>query len=816
MLTQNLVLSVCAALISALPASPKQLSGIYPSLAMFNTQGECGTGAVVPWADSLWIITYAPHSPNGSDDMLYQVTEDLVQTIRAESIGGTPANRMIHPESGRLFIGPYAIDQSGDVRTIPYSEMSGRHTGNARHLFDPENKIYYATMEEGIYEVDVKTLKPTELFADDQKQIGRSSTPVAETDRRLAKLPGYHGKGLYSGQGYLIYANNGEPTAAAKKTPEIPSGVLAEWDGKAEQWNVVRRNQFTEVTGPGGILGNPNPATDPIWAVGWDHRSLLLGVRTPTASQTPWTFYRLPKGSHSYDGAHGWNTEWPRIREIGENALLMTMHGTFWKFPKGFTPQNSSGISPRSNYLKVIGDFCRWNDRIVLGCDDTAKNEFLNTRKAKGHIAAPQSQSNLWFIEPDQLDQLGPVVGRGMVWSQEPVPAGACSDPYLFQGYDHRILHLSHQGETDAEISIEIDPNGDGQWRNLRKVKIPARGYAPLIFSEQEQGIWVRLRSTDALEAATAAFSYRNRDTRSPEADLMFAGIAKNERTLTGGVVRARGGGKKTLSLAAIDHQGEDIGYYELNAALELTPVEDASAWSFTKEKASIAKGIIQLDEASVLYIDDEGKRWRLPKGDAALDAPPLGDYRAAREVATERDLFNAHGTFYELPARNAGGFIKVRPIATHNRYIHDYCSYRGLFIVSGISTAAPDDNPHIIKSSDGKAAIWAGAVDDLWKLGKPRGNGGPWMKTKVKAQQASEPYLMTAYDKKSLALEATKPANITVQIDISGSGQWVDYKTFSIQASPIHYDFPDPFSAYWIRFVSDKDSTVTAQLDYR
>ena len=72
-----------------------------------------------------------------------------------------------------------------------------------------------------------------------------------------------------------------------------------------------------------------------------------------------WTFYRLPKGSHSYDGAHGWNTEWPRIRDIGEDHYLMTMHGTFWKFPKTFTPDNSSGISPRSNYLKVIGDFCR-------------------------------------------------------------------------------------------------------------------------------------------------------------------------------------------------------------------------------------------------------------------------------------------------------------------------------------------------------------------------------------------------------------------------------------------------------------------------
>lgn len=49
---------------------------------------------------------------------------------------------------------------------IPYAEMPGRHTGNARHLTDPANKIYYGTMEEGFYEVDVNTLEAKELYQD--------------------------------------------------------------------------------------------------------------------------------------------------------------------------------------------------------------------------------------------------------------------------------------------------------------------------------------------------------------------------------------------------------------------------------------------------------------------------------------------------------------------------------------------------------------------------------------------------------------------------------------------------------------------------
>ena len=77
--------------ISILQAEPLQVSGIYPSLAMFNNEGECGTGAVVPWADRLWVITYAPHKPKGSSDKLYEITPDLEQIVRPESIGGTPA-----------------------------------------------------------------------------------------------------------------------------------------------------------------------------------------------------------------------------------------------------------------------------------------------------------------------------------------------------------------------------------------------------------------------------------------------------------------------------------------------------------------------------------------------------------------------------------------------------------------------------------------------------------------------------------------------------------------------------------------------------
>ncbi|MBN2376700.1 MAG: hypothetical protein JXD22_09875 [Sedimentisphaerales bacterium] len=788
-------------------------SGIYPHLASFNKQNECGTGAVVPWAERLWVITYAPHKPYGSDDKLYEIDADLNMTARSESVGGTPANRMIHRESQQLFIGPYVIDKERNVRVIKPEVMPGRLTGNARHLTDPTGKIYFATMEEGFYEVDVRTLAVKNLYIDGNVAVDENV--AANKSGNL--LPGYHGKGLYSGQGRLIYANNGEHSDLARRKPDVPSGCLAEWDGK--DWKVVRRNQFTEVTGPGGIYGNQNPQTDPIWSIGWDHRSLIFMLR----EEGGWHSFRLPKASHCYDGAHGWYTEWPRIRDIGEEDLLMTMHGMFWRFPKAFSLKNTAGIVPRSSYLMVIGDFCSWQGRVVLGCDVSAKSEFLNKRKAKGDIAGPgQSQSNLRFIQPGQLDDFGAPVGKGGVWMAEPVRGGEYSDPFLFGGFHRRGVHLAHNNKQPVQFTFEVDAKGDGNWTVMRTVTVGAGGYEWVKFSSEERGQWVRIRLDKDCEEATAYFDYSNKDTRPRESNDIFRGLVTPAcRKATGGLVRARGAGLKTLHFAAVhssDGKCEDVGYYEIDADMKLQRVEKPTTLAWLKKHVAVPKNIITVDDASALYIDDEGRRYRLPKGNACFDQTgPLGLERIDREVCTERDLFNCHGTFYELPAENAGGFALVRPIATHNRRISDYCSWRGMLIITGVADDAPGDNEHIIRSEDGKCAVWAGAVDDLWELGKCSGRGGPWYESEVRANDPSDPYLMNGYDEKKMVLthKADSEVEFTIEVNFDNHG-WYKYDSFKVPASEtLSYVFPDGFSAHWIRGKVNKDCKATMELIY-
>lgn len=801
---------------------PIQVSGIYPHLAYYNNEGECGTGAVVPWAGRLWVITYGPHKPLGSSDKLYEITTSLEQIVREESIGGTPANRMIHKESNQLFIGPYAIDENRNVNVISYTDMQGRHTGNARHLSDPAGKIYYGTMEEGFYEVDVNTMKPTVLYNDGNNTKGNKVEHEAtDVNPENATLPGAHGKGLYSGQGVMVYSNNGEATAEALKQFDVEAGVLAEWNGK--DWKVARRNQFVEVTGPGGIYGNENPESDPIWVTGWDHKSVLLGVRNP---ETGWDFFRLPKASHSYDGAHGWNTEWPRIRDIGTKEdpdYLMTMHGMFWRFPGTFTAENSAGIRPRSAYLKVIGDYTRWNDKLVFGCDDSAQKEFLNKRKQKGNIEGPgQSNSNLWFTSFEKPDQLGPNTASGSVWLNEEVSANKPSEPFLFAGWAKRCAWVQNDGTVAVDFAFEVDKAGNQDWEELKTVSVGAGETKQIEFAKEDVGEWIRVIVKNNT-TATVNFNYTGIDKRQTSPANMFKGLVNVDGSKAmGGLMYGLGDDRRALGISAMNFENglvTETGYYELDAALNLVPKDDHETNSFIKKKFAIPENVIEIEESSVLIIDDKNRKWRLPLGNDSFEKlTNQAQLRICREVATERDLLNCSGTFYELPAENADGFAKIRPVSSHNFRIHDYASYRGMLVMTGLKPDAKEGE-HIVRSADGKAAVWVGAIDDLWEMGKPTGHGGPWKNSVVKAGVPSDAYLIGFYDKKTLEIthESNELVTFIIEVEPIGHGPWMLYKEVSVKpGETFKYKFSENFQARWIRFVTDKNCTATTFLEYK
>jgi hypothetical protein len=346
-------------------------------------------------------------------------------------------------------------------------------------------------------------------------------------------------------------------------------------------------------------------------------------------------------------------------------------------------------------------------------------------------------------------------------------------------------------------------------------VKVNPGGYACYLFPESFDAVWLRLVAS---RDCTATAFLHQRAAQYPDGDnasnrALFAGLAElGDDDVRGALVYAA---KRNRNLRVIT--GDDR-YFEFTKA----------GFEFIADRPDQAlKALLHVeppfhvDEASVILKHGD-QILRLPKGDRAYDQPfPSGWPRALREVESERKLANIHGTFYEVPLVTNGAppaWNLMRPISSHRRQITDYCSWNGLLVLAGVRADA-DNNGHVFADQASEAALWFGGVDDLWKLGKPVGSGGPWHETQVKAHEPSDAYLMTGYDQKSVRLShaADHAVRISLEVDLTGTGLWVKYHDFTVPpAETVTHRFPAAFSACWIRAVSDTDTQATVDFEYR
>jgi len=455
---------------------PLSFSGVIPDLAQVADFGpprsEIGIGCLMPWLGKLYVLNYVSHRrQSGTGTGLRVIEPDFTMTRHPQAVDGTYANRFVHHASSQLIIGPHLINTRHEVRTVE-ALVDIRLCGTAAHLSDPENKVYMLGMEGELFELDVHSLE-TRLLFDLTRELG---TPGEGS---------CHFKDCYSAHGRLVVVNNDyEEGDFLEKRRE---GTLAEYDGK--QWSVLERKPYVAVNGL-GFFGKT------IFATGWDRASAILKVFTADDGQ--WRTYRLPKASHCWD--HKWQTEWPRIRSIEHERLLVDHHGMFYELSPWAYGNRVWGIRPISTHLWVHGDFCTWRGMLVIGSDNAS-------HESGGNYQCAEPQSGLWFGRTDDLWKLGKPKGWGGPWWEDEVAAGEASDPFLMTGFDKKVLHLSHDAPEPVAFAIEVDFQGNGSWKRYAEVAVPPEGYAPHVFPEGFSAHWVRV-SAGAACRATAQFHY--------------------------------------------------------------------------------------------------------------------------------------------------------------------------------------------------------------------------------------------------------------------------------------------------------------------
>jgi hypothetical protein len=169
------------------------------------------------------------------------------------------------------------------------------------------------------------------------------------------------------------------------------------------------------------------------------------------------------------------------------------------------------------------------------------------------------------------------------------------------------------------------------------------------------------------------------------------------------------------------------------------------------------------------------------------------------------------HGMFYELPPFAYSDRVwGIRPICVHLRLVPDFCYWRGMFVMAGDQIDREEGQP--------QSGLWFGNIDELWQMGKPSGWGGPWWEEDVPAGSVSDPYLMTGFDRKvvHLAHDSDKSVRFALEVDFLGSGNWKEYDSFSVAGRGyVHHEFPQGFSAHWVRISVDRACRATAYFTY-
>ncbi len=255
----------------------------------------------------------------------------------------------------------------------------------------------------------------------------------------------------------------------------------------------------------------------------------------------------------------------------------------------------------------------------------------------------------------------------------------------------------------------------------------------------------------------------------------------------------------------------------------------DGSAWSVVRENAfldvnapvepgtpsEVPLYAVGRDKASTLLeVLDQGIWWRyrLPRGGTGPNRGTSFESMTVRPIHQGQVLLDSAGLFFDLAGTGpAAETWTVSPIARHSRSRPDLTFWRGLLVLAG----QPEDGALGLSQPN----FWWLNPEKLGLCGKPQGWGAVWWDDLVDEKSVSDPFLMTGFDQKVLHLthDGKDVASFTIEVDFLGTGTWKTYA--SIQVFPgvyAHHEFPQGYSAHWVRLKCDTPGRATAMFIYR